>query len=125
MRKSATTAYRTLALVFAACVVLQVFFAGLGIFGAESFKTHETFGFILHAATIVLLLLAIAGPRNRHDVGLAFGLLVLTTVQITLVGSRDDTPGLAALHPVLALGVLALALYMGRGAVRKRMVFRP
>ena len=125
MRRSATTAYRTLALIFAACVVLQVFFAGLGIFGAESFKTHETFGWILHTATIVLLLLAIAGPRNRHDVGLAFGLLVLTTIQISLVGSRDDMPGLAALHPVLALGILGLALYMGRGAVRKRLVFRP
>ena len=44
---------------------------------------------------------------------MGFGLLALMTIQIVLVGARDDTPGLAALHPVLALFVLGLAFHIG------------
>ena len=46
--------------------------------------------------------------------------LALMTIQIMLVGARDDAPGLAALHPVLALFVLGLALYIGMPLVSRR-----
>jgi hypothetical protein len=120
MRSGVTTAYHGLALLIAVGVVVQVFLAGLGIFGAESFDAHEGFGWVLHTAAIVLFLLALLGPRTRRTLGLAFGLLVLLTVQIMLVGARDDTPWLAALHPVLALFVLGLALYIGMPLVSRR-----
>ena len=90
--------------------MVQVFLAGLGIFGAESFSAHEGFGWSLHSAAIVLFILALAGPRTRHTIGMSFGLLALMTVQIMLVGTRDDTPWVAAFHPVLALFVLGLAV---------------
>src|SRR5215211_3441653 len=114
-RDRVTTAYGYAALLWAALVVLQVFFAGLGIFGAESFATHRNFGNILHSLTAILLILAIVGPRTGRDIGMAVGLVVLVTVQIVLVSARDDAPGVAALHPVLALG---LAAHMGMHALR-------
>jgi hypothetical protein len=120
MRSGVTTAFHGLALLIALGVVVQVFLAGLGIFGAESFDAHEGFGWALHTSAIVLFLLALLGPRTRRTIGLAFGLLVLMTVQIMLVGARDDTPWLAALHPVLALFVLGLALHIGMPLVSRR-----
>ena len=119
MRARITTVYGGLAMLWALAVVVQVFLAGLGIFGAASFDAHESFGFILHAITALLAILAIAGPRTGRDIGMAVGLLVLVTVQIALVGSRDSAPGLAALHPVLALAAMGLAVHMGMHVLRR------
>jgi len=118
-REQVTRAYGILAIAWAGLVVLQVFFAGLGIFGAASFDTHIGFGNALHALTAILLILAIVGPRTRRDIGMAAGLVVLVTVQISLVSARDSAPGLAALHPVLALAAMGLAVHMGVHALRE------
>jgi uncharacterized membrane protein len=120
MRVGATKAYYALALLIAVGVVVQVFLAGLGIFGAESFDAHKSSGWIIHTAAIVLFLLALLGPRTGRAIGLSFGLLALMTIQIMLVGARDDTPYLAALHPVLALFVLGLAFHIGMPLVSRR-----
>ena len=120
MRAGATTAYYGLGLLIALGIVVQVFLAGLGVFGAESFKAHENFGWMLHTAAIVVFLLALLGPRTGRTIGLGFGLLALMTIQIFFVGARDDTPGLAALHPVLALFVIWLAFQIGMPLVSRR-----
>jgi hypothetical protein len=117
-RDEITRAYGAAAMLFVVLVVVQVFFAGLGIFGATSFDTHRSFGNVLHGLTAILLILAILGPRTRRDIGMAVGLVVLVTIQIGLVGARDDAPGLAALHPVLALAAMGLAAHMGMHALR-------
>ena len=114
MRKALSTAYSGLGWLIVALGVLQFFLAGLGIFGAESFSAHETVGGILHGLTILVFLLAIAGPRTGQDIGMGFVLAALTTLQISLPGLRDDAPWLAAFHPVLALLVLGLAAHIGR-----------
>jgi peptidoglycan/LPS O-acetylase OafA/YrhL len=118
MRERITTLYGALAMLWALAVVVQVFLAGLGIFGASSFDAHKSFGFILHAILVLLVILAIAGPRTGRDIGMAVGLLVLVTIQISLIDSRDSAPGLAALHPVLALAALGLAVHMGLHVLR-------
>jgi len=112
MRNGVTTAYYWLALLIAVGIVVQVFLAGLGVFGAESFDAHEGLGWMIHTAAILLFILALIGPRTGRAIGISFGLLALMTVQIMLVGARDDTPWVAALHPTLALFVLGLALYI-------------
>ena len=114
MRKGLSVAYSALGWLIVALGVLQFFLAGLGIFGAESFSAHETVGGILHGLTILVFLLAIAGPRTGQDIGMGFALAALTTLQISLPGLRDDAPWLAAFHPVLALLVLGLAAAIGR-----------
>src|SRR4051794_20939482 len=118
MRERITTVYGILAMLWALAVVVQVFLAGLGIFGATSFDAHKSFGGILHGITVLLVILAIAGPRTGRDIGMAVGLLILVTIQISLVGARDSAPGLAALHPVLAFVVLGLAVHMGLHVLR-------
>jgi uncharacterized protein DUF6220 len=120
MRDRITTAYGVLALLWVALVVVQVFLAGLGIFGAESFDAHKAFGNVLHALTAVILLLAIAGPRTGRDIGMAAALFILVTIQIGLVSTRDDAPGLAAFHPVLALFAMGLAAHIGLHVLRPR-----
>ena len=48
------------------------------------------------------------------------------TIQIFFVGTRDDTPYVAALHPVFALFVLGLAFHIGMPLVsRRRAVSAP
>ena len=120
MRSGATTAYYALGLVIAVGVVVQVFLAGLGIFGAESFEAHKAFGWLIHTVAIVLFLLALLGPRTARAIGLGFGLLVLMTVQIYFVEAREDAPYVAALHPVFALLVLGLAFHIGMPLVTSR-----
>ena len=114
MRNGLSIAYSGLGWLIVALGVLQFFLAGLGIFGAESFSAHETVGGILHGLTVLVFLLAIAGPRTGRDIGMGFALAALTTLQIALPELRDDTPWLAAFHPVLALLVLGLAAHIGR-----------
>ena len=120
MRSGATTAFYALGLLIALGVVVQVFLAGLGIFGAESFEAHESFGFILYTAAIVVFLLALIGPRTGRTIGLGFGLLALMTIQIFFVDAREDAPYVAALHPVFALLVLGLAFHIGMPLVTSR-----
>ena len=126
MRAGATSAYHGLALLIALGIVVQVFLAGLGVFGAESFKAHENFGWMLHTAAIVVFLLALLGPRTGRTIGLGFGLLALMTIQIFFVDAREDAPYVAALHPVFALLVLGLAFHIGMPLVsRRRAAFAP
>ena len=120
MRNGVTTAYYWLALLIAVAIVVQVFLAGVGVFGANSFDAHENFGWMIHSAAILLFILALIGPRTRRAIGMSFGLLVLMTVQIELVGARDDEPYVAAFHPVLALFVLGLAVHIGMPAISRR-----
>jgi hypothetical protein len=114
MRSGLSKAYSGLAWLVLALGVLQFFLAGLGIFGASSFDAHETVGGILHLVTVLIFLLAIAGPRTGRDIGMGFALAAIATIQILLPGLRDDAPGLAALHPLVALLILGLAAHIGR-----------
>jgi hypothetical protein len=113
MRRGLSIAYSAAAWIVVALGLVQFVLAGMGIFGASSFSAHESVGGILHGITILVFLLAIAGPRTGRDIGMGFALAALTTIQISLPGTRDDAPGLAAFHPFLALFVLGLAAHIG------------
>jgi len=115
MRKGITTLYAGLALLVATLVLVQFFLAGLGWFDPSvGFDAHESVGFILHGITLLVFLLAIAGPRTRQDILMSLALLVLATIQISLPDLRDDAPVIAAFHPLLALVIGGLAHAIGR-----------
>ena len=114
MRKALSTAYSGLGWLIVALGVLQFFLVGLGFFGGEGFQAHTDVGWGLHSLTVLVVLLAILGPRTRRDIVLALALFVMATVQTALPGLRDDAGWLAAFHPVLALAVLGLAAEIGR-----------
>ena len=101
-------------------VVVQVFLAGLFNFGETSAReTHEGVGWTVHTVGMAALLLAVIGPRTKELMLGTLGLVVLNTVQIML--STVDTAAVAALHPTLALAVLALAAFLAlRASTRVR-----
>jgi hypothetical protein len=114
MRKGLSTAYSGLGYLIVLLGVVQFFLVGLGFFAGESFEAHRSLGWGIHTLTIVVLVLAILGPRTRQDIILGVALVVVTTIQTMLPGVRDDAGWLAAFHPVLALAVLGLAAHIGR-----------
>ena len=75
MRNGVTAAYYWLALLIAIGIIVQVFLAGLGIFGAESFDAHEDFGWMLHSAGDPAVPARLIGPRTARAIGMSFGLL--------------------------------------------------
>jgi hypothetical membrane protein len=120
MRAGATAVYHWAALLIAAGAVVQFFLAGVGVFGADSFESHESLGWILHTAAILVVIAAIAGPRTQRAIVMAIVFFVVFTLQVVLPGMRDDSPWLAAFHPLLALAVLGLAVHIGMPALSRR-----
>ena len=120
MRRGATAVYHWAALLIAVGAVVQFFLAGVGVFGADSFEAHEGLGWILHTAAILVLIGAIVGPRTRRAILMSIVFLVVFTIQVMLPGARDDSPWLAAFHPLLALAVLGLAAHIGMPAISRR-----
>jgi len=113
-RHPATTVYLALTGLFALIALFQPFTFGLGYFGAsDGFDLHEVLGGgVLHGLTLLMLIAALVSPERRRDAPWALGLLVLVTLQISLVSARDDAAGVAALHPLLGVTALLMAVWM-------------
>jgi Family of unknown function (DUF6220) len=117
--------HAAVAAIFVVAIVVQVFFAGAALAnlgGSGNFATHIEFGYTwIGIAALAVLLTAIAARRPRREVGIALALLVLYVVQTVLPSFRASTPWLAALHPVNALFLFALAAWYARRAWRATM----
>lgn len=108
-------AFIGVAWLFLACVVVQVFLAGLGVFGGtQNFSLHREFGYLFGWLTLVLLLLALVGRLGRRWIGLSALMLVLFAFQSVFVALRGVMPEAAALHPVNALAIFGVALHVAR-----------
>ena len=97
-----------LTVLFLLGVVVQFFLAGLYVFGGTSIESHRVLGFILAAAALLLIILAVVGRLPRKTVLLTILLLGLSVLQSILVNVDIDEVG--ALHPVNAL-VIAFVAY--------------
>jgi mercuric ion transport protein len=87
--------------LFAACCVVQVFLAGLGVFvSPDRFALHRDFGYKFSLLLLVVIVAAIVGRLGRRQIGYAVGLMVLFTLQSVFVAVRASAPEIAALHPV-------------------------
>lgn len=115
--------YAVAAWLFVAAVVVQVFFAGLGLFaGARNFELHAFFGFtVVHLISLLLVILGALGRVGRRNIWLAVLLFVLVGVQVSLPGLRSDLPLVAAIHPVNALLIFWLGIQI---ALRARRLIR-
>jgi hypothetical protein len=100
---------------FLGLIAIQVFLAGIGLFGAGTMAGHRDFGYLLSVLP-VLLVIAAAVARARQLVWLSGALLVLTFVQTLLPLLKSDLPYIAALHPVNALVLAALTATLARRA---------
>jgi mercuric ion transport protein len=120
----ARVAFVIVAWLFAACTVVQVYLAGLGVFQSPAaFLTHRDFGYLFGLLTLVLIVLAVLGRMPRTLIGASVFLLVLFALQSVFVVLRTDLPFVAALHPLNGFVILGVAfavawvsrMYLRRG----------
>ena len=119
MARYLTIAYAVVAYLFVAALIVQVFLIGLALFDDPSFReTHRSFGFtVVGLAALLLLIVGILARPGRREVGLLVGIFILYIVQTSLPGLQSSYPIVAALHPVLALGLFAMGLQVARLAL--------
>jgi hypothetical protein len=103
--------------LFVACLIVQIFLAGLGVFDdPQAFITHRDFGYLIGLLTLVLLVAAIVGRLGGRQIGLVVLLMVQFALQSVFVAMRSDSPAVAALHPVNGFLILLVTLIIARDA---------
>lgn len=110
----AATAHFIIARVVLGGVALQIFFAGIGVFGVASFLPHMIMGTVVILGSLALPLIAWLGrlaPPLRHRSWLLFGLMIL---QGLLIDVGRIIPLVAAFHPVNAMLLVLLLASMAR-----------
>jgi uncharacterized membrane protein len=112
------------ATVFVVAILVQVFLAGsalLQLGGDGDFRTHIDFGYTaVGLAALAVVVTAAIARVGRRRIGISVLLLVLYIVQTSLPYAKQDIPAIAALHPVNALILFALASWYAWTAWRDR-----
>ena len=105
--------FSLVAWLFAAGAIIQVYLAGEAAFAANpTFELHRNFGFIVGLLTLVLVVLALAGRMPLRMIGATVLLAGLMVLQVVLVLMRTNSPNIAALHPVNAVLLIVLGLWL-------------
>jgi hypothetical protein len=104
--------YALLSSVFFACVLIQVFLAGVGAFGAD-WTWHLTFVHLFGALPLLMVPVAFVGR-------LSWGSRLLPSLLVVMIGVQYATANsavpAAALHPVNALMIFWVGLLLVRRA---------
>lgn len=109
--------FAILSTVFAICVLIQVFFAGLATFiNPINWIRHETFVHFFELAPILMLITAFIGkmPKWAHWqsaalLGLIF--IIYFTAHSSVLAAVKYT---AALHPVIAMLIFIFSIHITR-----------
>ncbi|CAN5846034.1 hypothetical protein BH23CHL8_BH23CHL8_21350 [soil metagenome] len=110
-------AFLVVSALFVACVVLQLFLAGLGVFeSAGAFLTHRDFGYAFGWLALLMLILFIVGRLPRRQLVMVLGIIVAFAFQSVFIALRTDAPVIAALHPLNGVLILLLGLEVTRNA---------
>jgi hypothetical protein len=97
-------------------VLIQFYAAGLAIFGAASFNFHAATGWIFILLALALTIFSLTSKSRRNSGVLAAIILGMSIAQPVVALGLRNTPWLAALHPVLGLGIAVSLLAMARRA---------
>lgn len=120
MVRVARYVYLGLAVAFVIGLVIQVFYAGMGVFKASDFEVHIGLGWMLHLVPVLILGAAAVGRAGRRRILWAAALAATIFVVPILALMRADAPAVAALHPVAAVISFWLAIVVARDAVSLR-----
>lgn len=119
MVSGARYVYLGLVWLYIAGILVQVFLAGMGLFGvARDFAPHAGLGWLLHLVPVLLLIAAAVARVGSRLIWWNVALLVVQFVQPIFALARHDNPVVAAFHPVLALVIFWLAVTIGLKAWR-------
>jgi hypothetical protein len=109
--RSVRFVYGLLAAGYLICVILQVFFAGLGIFVDNGdLELHRTFANYFEMASIVMFLISFVGRIRGTLRWLPLGLFALTSLQHMTI--QTFTGILPALHTIDALLLFWISLHL-------------
>ena len=117
-RRMATTVYHWGLAAFLLLGGVQIFLAGLGVFrvfqGAhQAFAPHETVGFVMAGAALVILVAALLSRPGKAAVAGAAVLVVQTSLlQSLLAGLGDDHALYGGLHAFDGLAALGIAAWL-------------
>ena len=112
--RRAARAHIVIARILLGGVTLQIFFAGLGVFGVSSFLPHMILGTLVILGSLALPLVAWRGRLGAtllRRSWLVFGLMIL---QGLLIDAGRLIPLIAAFHPVNAMLLVLLVASMAR-----------
>jgi hypothetical protein len=102
--------YGVLAAGYLVCVVLQVFFAGLGIFvDSNNLELHRTFANYFEMVSILMFIISFAGRIRGSLRWLTLGLFALTSLQHMTIQFSGMLP---AIHTVDALLLFWISLHL-------------
>ena len=111
-RRRAASWHRGIARVLFGCLALQLFFAGLGVFGVVGFLPHAIMGSAIIASSFALPLIAWRGRLGAGQTRRSWLLAALMVLQGLLIDAGRVAPVVSALHPVNAMLLVLLTFSM-------------
>jgi hypothetical protein len=103
--------YGVLAAGYFVCVILQVFFAGLGVFvNSDNLQLHRTFANYFEMVSIIMFLISFAGGIKGSLRWLTLGLFALTSLQHMTI--QVFSGFLPAFHTIDALLLFWISLHL-------------
>ena len=119
MKKLFSTIHFGLSIVVMIGLIVEFFFAGMGVFHATSFQIHRVTGVILLAGSLLLLLISLIGRTGGKTIGWSVLLLALLFIQPLLL--QIHQPFVQAFHLVNGLAIIATSTCLVRfGAARAK-----
>jgi hypothetical protein len=110
MKKTITTIHFILSLAILTGIVIEFYFAGMGVFQGASFQIHQITGVFLWGGSALLLLFALLGKTGKKAIGFSILLFVLLFIQPLWL--QINQPFVKALHVVNGLAVLTTSMYL-------------
>lgn len=96
--------FKLLAWGFLACIIVQMFIAGLATFSnASNWKIHSSFVKIFALIPFLMFLLTFVSGIKGMKRWMSLGLFTLVVFQFLSIQVFSSIGGIAALHPVVAL----------------------
>jgi Mn2+/Fe2+ NRAMP family transporter len=127
-RRRVDQVYAYLSGLFVLAILVQVFLAGVGVFGdhaakvanASSFDPHRALGTVLGIVAVVLFLVALAARESRRTVVGALLLAVLTlAAQPALANSGDSNKWVGGFHAFDGMLILLISLWLAGTSHRR------
>ncbi|HEX8995137.1 MAG TPA: DUF6220 domain-containing protein [Ktedonobacterales bacterium] len=111
-RSRAARWHRGIARVLFGCLVVQLFFAGLGVFGVTGFLPHAILGSVIILGSFALPLIAWRGRLGSALTRRSWLLAALMVLQGLLIDAGRVSHVITALHPVNAMLLVLLTFSM-------------
>lgn len=118
-RRGADVATCYLALGFAGLGIVQIFLAGVGVFGHD-FDMHTLLGRVLSTIAILIVIFALAARRSKKDVVLAIIILILAGAATSIFANLGwDSKWLGGMHALSGIVSVIIADHLSRRVFKK------